>query len=61
MNNETKQNRKEQGMNYQTKKLIETQNLGTPLSTTLGAPMYSSPWVALYLHLKANFNQSSAP
>jgi hypothetical protein len=59
MSNETKpnpENRTEQVMNYQAEKITVT----PPLSAPLGAPMYSSPWLALYLHLKANFNQNSA-
>ncbi len=48
-------------MNYQTKKFYANPSLNTPLSAASDAPMYSSPWLALYLHLKANFNQSSSP
>jgi hypothetical protein len=45
-------------MNYQTQKNAETQQ-NLPLNTSPSAPMYSSPWMALYLHLKANLNQNS--
>lgn len=47
-------------MNYQVQKLNTTARLKAPLQTTQGAPMFSSPWLALYLHLKASLNQNSA-
>jgi hypothetical protein len=55
MENETNKSRTprpEQIMNYQTEKFVPP--------TQLTAPMFSSPWLALYLHLKANLNQGSS-
>lgn len=43
-------------MNYQTEKFTPP----VRLDAAPGAPMYSSPWLALYLHLKANLSQNSA-
>jgi hypothetical protein len=56
---ETEQNqthKTEQVMIHRIEKFTATPKLSAPLIT----PMYSSPWLALYLHLKASFNQSSA-
>ncbi len=48
-------------MNYQIEKsTTPTAGLKTPLQSGQGTPMYSSPWLALYSHLKANLNQGSA-
>jgi hypothetical protein len=46
-------------MNYQIEKPTASTCLKAPLQAGQGTPMYSSPWLALYFHLKANLNQSS--
>jgi hypothetical protein len=50
--NKSRTPRPEQIMNYQTEKFVPP--------TQASSPMFSSPWLALYLHLKANLSQSSA-
>lgn len=47
-------------MNYQTEKFTPPARSKAPPNAPAEAPMYSSPWLALYLHLKANLNQNSA-
>jgi hypothetical protein len=66
MNNTGKQRRSlrpkqiaEKNMNYQIEKPTASTCLKAPLQAGQGTPMYSSPWLALYFHLKANLNQSS--
>ncbi len=47
-------------MNYQIEQSTASACLKAPLQASQSTPMYSSPWLALYFHLKANLNQSSA-
>jgi hypothetical protein len=58
-----RENRPEQVMNYQSEKLTPPARVSAPLSTANRpntAPMYSSTWLALYSHVRANRNQNSA-
>lgn len=47
-------------MYYRTEKFTPFVRQSAPPITPTSVPMYSSPWLALYLHLKANLNQNSA-
>jgi hypothetical protein len=48
-------------MYYRTDKFTPFVRQSAPPPAPTGTPMYSSPWMALYLYIKANLNRNSTP
>ena len=48
-------------MYYRTEKFAPFVRQNVPQGSPTKAPKFSSPWLALYLFLKANLNRNSAP
>jgi len=56
-----REDRQEKFMYYRTEKFAPFVRQNVPQGSPTKAPKFSSPWLALYLFLKANLNRNSAP
>jgi hypothetical protein len=55
-----REDRREQVMYYRTEKFAPFVSQNVPQATPTNPPQFSSPWLVLYLFLKANLNRNSA-